>query len=83
MVDSWEAMSTSTGSYVAITTTNPAAPMIFHIVAQVKYAQSWTVLFRVFSSHRQPSAIFSKVFPAEETSWPNWQILLACREADA
>ena len=38
--------------------------MIFHIVAQVKYAQSWTALFRAFSSHRQPSAIFSKVFPA-------------------
>ena len=28
------------------------------------YAQSWTALFRAFSSHRQPSAIFSKVFPA-------------------
>ena len=56
--------------------------MIFHIVAQVKYAQSWTALFRAFSSHRQPSAIFSKVFPAEQTSWPNWQPLLACTEAD-
>ena len=31
--------------------------MIFHIVAQVKYAQSWTALFRAFSSHRQPSAL--------------------------
>ena len=40
-------------------------------------------LFRAFSSHRQPSAIFSKVFPAEQTSWPNWQTLMACREADA
>ena len=57
--------------------------MIFHIVAQVKYAQSWTALFRAFSSHRQPSAIFLKVFPAEQTSWPNWQTLLACTEADA
>ena len=46
-------------------------------------AQSWTALFRAFSSHRQPSAIFSKVFPAEQTSWPNWQTLMACREADA
>ena len=45
--------------------------------------QSWTALFRAFSSHRQPSAIFSKVFPAEQTSWPNWQTLLACTEADA
>ena len=40
--------------------------------------QSWTALFRAFSSHRQPSAIFSKVLPAEQTSWPNWQTLLAC-----
>ena len=47
-----------------------------------KNAQSWTALFRAFSSHRQPSAIFSKVFPAEQTSWPNWQTLLACTEAD-
>ena len=46
------------------------------------YAQSWTALFRAFSSHRQPSAIFSKVFPAEQTSWPNWQTLLACTEVD-
>ena len=45
-------------------------------------SQSWTALFRAFSSHRQPSAIFSKVFPAEQTSWPNWQTLLACTEAD-
>ena len=45
--------------------------------------QSWTALFRAFSSHRQPSAIFSKVFPAEQTSWPNWQTLWACTEADA
>ena len=58
--------------------------MIFHIVAQVKYAQSWTALFRAFSSHRQPSAFFfSKVFPAEQTFWPNWQTLWACTEADA
>ena len=42
--------------------------MIFHIVAQVNKAQSWTALFRAFSSHRQPSAIFSKVFPAEQAS---------------
>ena len=47
-----------------------------------KIAQSWTALFRAFSSHRQPSAIFSKVFPAEQTSWPNWQTLWACTEAD-
>ena len=57
--------------------------MIFHIVAQVKYAQSWTALFRAFSSHWQPSAILKEVFPAEQTSWPNWQTLLACTEADA
>ena len=49
----------------------------------LSYAQSWTALFRAFSSHRQPSAILSKVFPAEQTSWPNWQTLMACREADA
>ena len=49
----------------------------------MKNTQSWTALFRAFSSHRQPSAIFSKVFPAEQTSWPNWQTLLACTEADA
>ena len=49
---------------------------------QVKYAQSWTALFRAFSSHRQPSAIFSKVFPAEQTFKPNWHTLLACTEAD-
>ena len=41
-----------------------------------------TELFRAFSSHRQPSAIFSKVFPAEQTFWPNWQTLWACTEAD-
>ena len=57
--------------------------MIFHIVAQVNEAQSWTALFRAFSSHRQPSAIFSKVFPPEQTSWLNWQTLMACSEADA
>ena len=32
------------------------------------FAQSWTALFRAFSSHRQPSAIFSKVFPAEDVA---------------
>ena len=32
--------------------------------AKIGCAQSWTALFRAFSSHRQPSAIFSKVFPA-------------------
>ena len=57
--------------------------MIFHIVAQVKYAQSWTALFRAFSSHRQPSAILSKVFPVEQTFCPNWQTLWDCTEADA
>ena len=49
---------------------------------EISSAQSWTALFRAFSSLRQPSAIFSKVFPAEQTSWPNWQTLWACREAD-
>ena len=38
--------------------------MIFHIVAQVKYAQSWKALFRAFSSHRQPLAIFFKGIPS-------------------
>ena len=52
-------------------------------IHKVKYAQSWTALFRAFSSDRQPSVIFSKVFPAEQTSWPNWLTLRACTEADA
>ena len=30
-----------------------------------------------------PQLSFSKVFPAEQTSWPNWQTLWACTEADA
>ena len=34
------------------------------MLIQRNYAQSWTALFRAFSSHRQPSAIFSKVFPS-------------------
>ena len=33
----------------------------------MEYAQSWTALFRAFSSHRQPSAIFFKGIP----SWTN------------
>ena len=33
-------------------------------------AQSWTALFRAFSSHRQPSASLTKLFP-------NWTRLLA------
>ena len=28
------------------------------------YAQSWTALFRAFSSHRQPSASLTKLFPS-------------------
>ena len=28
------------------------------------YAQSWTALFRGFSSHRQPSASLTKLFPS-------------------
>ena len=27
-------------------------------------AQSWTALFRAFSSHRQPSASLTKLFPS-------------------
>ena len=54
-----------------------------HKFNRFKYEQSWTALFRAFSSHRQPSAIFSKVLPVEQTSWPNWQTLMACREPDA
>ena len=45
------------------------------MIDMLNYAQSWTALFRAFSSHRQPSAIFSKVFPAEQTSFkgiPSW-----------
>ena len=34
------------------------------------YAQSWTALFRAFSSHRQPSASLTKLFPS-------WTRLLA------
>ena len=30
-----------------------------------------------------PQLSFSKVFQAEQTSWPNWQTLWACTEADA
>ena len=33
-------------------------------------AQSWTALFRAFSSHRQPSASLTKLFPS-------WTRLLA------
>ena len=29
-----------------------------------KHAQSWTALFRAFSSHRQPSASLTKLFPS-------------------
>ena len=64
--------------------------LLIHFIAKSLFwihnnnaVQSWTALFRAFSSHRQPSAIFSKVFPAEQTSWPNWQTLMACTEADA
>ena len=35
-----------------------------------RFAQSWTVLFRAFSSHRQPSASLTKLFPS-------WTRLLA------
>ena len=59
--------------------------MIFHIVAQVKYALSWTALkgFELLALIGSPQLSFSKVFPAEQTSWPNWQTLWACTEADA
>ena len=35
-----------------------------------EYARSWTALFRAFSSHRQPSASLTKLFPS-------WTRLLA------
>ena len=38
--------------------------------ARVKDGQSWTALFRAFSSHRQPSASLTKLFPS-------WTRLLA------
>ena len=43
---------------------------VFYLIQNVnvtninKYAQSWTALFRAFSSHRQPSAIFFKGIPS-------------------
>ena len=38
--------------------------MIFHIVAQVKYAQSWTALFRAFSARKSsaPDIHFLRLF---------------------
>ena len=39
--------------------------------------------FKLLALIGSPQLSFSKVFPAEQTSWPNWQTLLACTEADA
>ena len=37
---------------------------IFHKITQFYNAQSWTALFRAFSSHRQPSSSLTKLFPS-------------------
>ena len=39
--------------------------------------------FELLALIGSPQLSFSQVFPAEQTSWPNWQTLMACREADA
>ena len=39
--------------------------------------------FELLALIGSPQLSFQRVFPAEQTSWPNWQTLLACREADA
>ena len=38
--------------------------------------------FELLALIGSPQLSFSKVFPAEQTSWPNWQTLWACTEAD-
>ena len=38
--------------------------------------------FELLALIGNPQLSFSKVFPAEQTSWPNWQTLWACTEAD-
>ena len=37
--------------------------------------------FELLALIGSPQLSFSKVFPAEQTSWPNWQTLWACTEA--
>ena len=39
--------------------------------------------FELLALIGSPQLSFSKVFPAEQTFWPNWQTLRACTEADA
>ena len=39
--------------------------------------------FELLALIGSPQLSFSKVFPAEQTSWSNWQTLWACTEADA
>ena len=39
--------------------------------------------FELLALIGSPQLSFSEVFPAEQTSWPNWQTLWACTEADA
>ena len=39
--------------------------------------------FELLALIGSPQLSFSKVFPAEQTSWPNWQTLRTCTEADA
>ena len=38
--------------------------------------------FELLALIGSPQLSFSKVFPAEQTSWPNWQTLMACSKAD-
>ena len=38
--------------------------------------------FELLALIGNPQLSFSKVFPAEQRSWPNWQTLWACTEAD-
>ena len=49
------------------------SPSLFDLsnsLRNFRNAQSWTALFRAFSSHRQPSASLTKLFPS-------WTRLLA------
>ena len=39
--------------------------------------------FELLALIGSPQLSPSKVFPAEQTYWPNWQTLWACTEADA
>ena len=44
--------------------------LLFSLSSKTIFSQNWTALFRAFSSHRQPSASLTKLFPS-------WARLLA------